>query len=689
MPLLANRVDATWVAAAISTDDRAAVEAGTPTPTGGVQAKLLALDSDVSRLHYDVISNGVLWFLHHGLFDLARRPRFDRHFREAWEGYVSVNRSFTDAVIGVAGPDETVLVQDYQLTLVPQMLAEARPDLRVVHFTHTPFCGPSSIRVLPEYVAHAICSSMATSTSGFHTERWARAFRASVHEVLGSDAAVGRTFAASFGPDPAVLAAEISTPEVVAEIAALEERVGDRQLIVRSDRMELSKNIVRGFLSYDLLLEEHPELRERVTFAALLNPSRDSLPEYQAYRNEVEHRGRSVNDRWATAGWEPVILDERDNYAALVGRAGAQRRSAGESGTRRTQPRRTRRPARESARRCPVPLTRSGRVRRASPFVPERAAVRSRADGRGAARSTDDGSGRACRTARRSCAPTRRPTRLRPGSRRSSGRPPADDAGAEVGEEHGEPGWTLDVHVGALQQLREHLPGTDADPDRMGEPAGRVQAIEAVERGQIAGVVTGEGGRVETVTELFDHGSLVHRHRRAELRGHPGRVELETGQGGRLPRPLGRSVPQLGSRPPVQHHGHTVLALDPHSRQLPGRGNGGCFHRREVGLDPRVRDHAPIGPTLHAVLPHVRHAVEVQRGAQEADRPTAHDCDESDPTDERGQGIARRRQRDRGIGVVDDRCERAVEVNEDCGLIGVLDQRVERGIHKDRATSRE
>jgi trehalose 6-phosphate synthase len=315
MPLLANREDATWVAAAISEDDRAAVLAGTPTPTGGVHAKLLALDPTTSRLHYDVVSNGVLWFLHHGLFDLARRPRFDRRFREAWEGYVSVNRSFADAVIDGAPEGETVLVQDYQLALVPLMLAQGRPDLHVVHFTHTPFCGPSSVRVLPEYVAHSLCSSMASCTTGFHTERWARAFRASAHEVLGEDVGVGPTFAASFGPDPEVLAAEIATPEVDAEIAALEARVGDRQLIVRSDRMELSKNIVRGFQAYDLLLEEHEELRERVVFAALLNPSRESLPEYLAYRNEVEQAAARVNERWATSDWEPVILDQRDNYA--------------------------------------------------------------------------------------------------------------------------------------------------------------------------------------------------------------------------------------------------------------------------------------------------------------------------------------------------------------------------------------
>jgi trehalose 6-phosphate synthase len=160
-----------------------------------------------------------------------------------------------------------------------------------------------------------MCASLAACTAGFHTERWARAFRASAAEVLGPDAGVGRTFAASFGPDPQVLADEVATPAVQEEVAALDARVGDRALIVRSDRVELSKNIVRGFLAYDLLLEERPELRERVTFAALLNPSRESLPEYLAYRNEVESAAARLNERWATSDWEPVIMDTRDDYA--------------------------------------------------------------------------------------------------------------------------------------------------------------------------------------------------------------------------------------------------------------------------------------------------------------------------------------------------------------------------------------
>ena len=311
-PLLADRSHTHWIAAAITPDDHAAVAAGA-SHVPEFDLTLLRLDPAVHRLHYEVVSNGTLWFLLHGLFDLARRPRFDRRFREAWEGYEIVNRAFADAIAETATEGEVVLLQDLHLMLVPGILALSRPDLAVSHFSHTPFCGPGSIRVLPEDVAHALCSSLAVTHAGFHTERWARAFRASAAEVLGHDTA--RAYSASFGPDAPALAREMELPEVTEALAQLEERVGDRALIVRSDRMELSKNIVRGFYAYDLLLEEHPELRGRVVFAALLNPSREGLPEYQAYRNEVEQAAARVNERWGTADWEPVWLDTRDDFA--------------------------------------------------------------------------------------------------------------------------------------------------------------------------------------------------------------------------------------------------------------------------------------------------------------------------------------------------------------------------------------
>jgi trehalose 6-phosphate synthase len=323
-PLLADTDAArrsTWIAAAIGDDDRAAVRAGA-CDVPGVELELLDLDERTHHLHYDVVSNGVLWFLHHGLFDLVRRPRFDARFGEAWDAYVAVNETFARAVDARAAEREVVLVQDYQLSLVPELVRAARPDLRVVHFTHTPFCGPNSIRVLPDRVATQLCAALASGPAGFHTTRWARAFAASAREVLGPGAA-HEPFAASLGPDVAALEHAAATPEARAAARTLSDEVGDRLVLLRIDRIEPSKNVVRGFLAFDALLERRPGLRGRVVFVAMLYASRERLPEYLAYANEVEQAVDRVNERWGTTDWQPVLLDLRDDFERSV--AGMER----------------------------------------------------------------------------------------------------------------------------------------------------------------------------------------------------------------------------------------------------------------------------------------------------------------------------------------------------------------------------
>jgi trehalose 6-phosphate synthase len=319
-PLLGNTPaggEATWVAAALTDDDRAAIRADAA-KASGIDLHLLDLDPALQRMHYDVVSNSVLWFLHHGLFDLPRRPRFDHRFFEAWEAYEAVNRRFATDIVERAPEGDVVLVQDIHLTLVPHLVRSERPDLAVCHFTHTPFCGPNSIRVLPERVAQAMCASMATVSSGFHTERWARSYEASAREVLGSELEFAPAFVSALGPDAAELEQTAASAEAAAATQALENQCGDRMVIVRSDRIEPSKNIVRGFLAFDLLLEEHPALRERVVFVALVYASREGLPDYLAYRQEVEQAAALVNERWSTDGWQPVVLDTRDDFARSI-----------------------------------------------------------------------------------------------------------------------------------------------------------------------------------------------------------------------------------------------------------------------------------------------------------------------------------------------------------------------------------
>jgi trehalose 6-phosphate synthase len=306
-----------WIAATIDDGDGDALAAGAAT-VPGLDLHLLALDAAQHRLHYDIVSNATLWFLHHGLFDLPRRPRFDEYFRAAWDAYVAVNRAFADAVIEAANDGETVMVHDYQLALVPGMVRVARPDLSLLHFTHTPFCGPNSIRVLPTDIAVDLCRSMASVPSGFHTARWAHAYQASARTMLGLEAPITSSFATPLGPDPDALAGDAVAAVTSGASAELDDVVGDRKLIMRTDRIDPTKNIVRGFLAFDALLARHEEWRERVVFLARLTPSRESLAEYLAYRQEVEHAATRVNDRWARGDWQPVVIDERDDYERSV-----------------------------------------------------------------------------------------------------------------------------------------------------------------------------------------------------------------------------------------------------------------------------------------------------------------------------------------------------------------------------------
>jgi trehalose 6-phosphate synthase len=305
------------ISAALSDGDRAVLH-GAELPELDTGVVLIELDPAVHRLHYEVVSNEILWFLFHGLFELSRHPTFDTSFSVAWDAYVAVNRAFADAVLEQASDRDTVLVQDYPLALVPGMLRAARPDLLVSYFAHTPFCGPGSIRVLPDHVAHALCESLASVPAGFHTARWAREYITSVQEVLGRDLAPEDWFTAPLGPDPEAFD-RVAASEAVAEASQeLESLVGERKLIFRTDRIDPAKNIVRGFVAYEQLLSERPEWRERVVFVAMLTASRENLAEYVTYQKEVENAAAGVNERWGTDSWQPVIVDTRDDFERSV-----------------------------------------------------------------------------------------------------------------------------------------------------------------------------------------------------------------------------------------------------------------------------------------------------------------------------------------------------------------------------------
>ena len=313
-PLLSG-TGATWVAAAMSDEDRQAAEAGL-TSQGEINLTLVDIDPITYAQAYDVVANATLWLLHHGLFDLSRQPAFDPGWYEAWEGYRRYNQSFTNAVAAMAPRGATVLVQDYHLCLLGGQLLDARPDLSVVHFSHTPFCSPDGIGVLPDQVAEELLGGMASfAACGFHAPRWSQAFTDCCSKVLGQ---APPTFVSPISVDQEDLDRVAASPPCQKAGENLESMLAGRRIILRVDRMEPSKNLLRGFAAYDEMLRQRPDLVSEVVFLALTYPSREGLAEYRRYRADVESIVSDINQRWSRHGWEPIILELSDDFPRSV-----------------------------------------------------------------------------------------------------------------------------------------------------------------------------------------------------------------------------------------------------------------------------------------------------------------------------------------------------------------------------------
>lgn len=301
---------ATWVAVAATEGDRAVSGAG-PVQEAGFDLRLVDLDPTVRRNHYDVISNDTLWFLHHGL--LPDEPsRWDDRWRAAWEDYVRANEVVGAAVAECAPSRSHVLVQDYHFSLLGRILRDTRPDLQTVHFHHTPFCSAAELAVLPSEVADALIASLCSfDACGFHVPRWAARF---AECATARHSTTPTIFDATLGVDVEELERAASSADVRPQRERLDRLRGDRSLVVRVDRIDPSKNVVRGFLAFDRFLEQYPRWRERVVFGAFCYPSRMGLDTYVNHASEVRAAADRVNDRWARGDWTPVVLETDDDY---------------------------------------------------------------------------------------------------------------------------------------------------------------------------------------------------------------------------------------------------------------------------------------------------------------------------------------------------------------------------------------
>jgi trehalose 6-phosphate synthase len=291
-----------------------------------VPLRLVDVPAEQHERFYGMVANPLLWFIQHGLYGVWSAPDLGDEEHEAFfDGYVPVNHAFADAVaeeVEAAGGSALVMLHDYHFYLVAGRVRERCPDALISQFIHIPWPGPDDWRILPPSMRDPLVRGLlGCDVVAFHTEGSARNFVLTTQELLGLpidlDALTvdvdGRTVRARHYP----ISIDVAGLRELAGSRAVTDRVGELsqtfandecQLILRVDRTDPSKNIVRGFQAFKLLLEDHPELAGRVRFLALLQPSRQDVPEYAAYLGQIGAEVARINARYDDLDHEPVDL---------------------------------------------------------------------------------------------------------------------------------------------------------------------------------------------------------------------------------------------------------------------------------------------------------------------------------------------------------------------------------------------
>jgi trehalose 6-phosphate synthase len=329
----------TWVATAMSEGDRRLAEEAdgrvrVPLPGQEIYLRFVVVPRSVYHRFYSVFCNPLLWFIQHYMWNTPRTPSIGRPVYEAWEqGYVRVNQAFARAVAEEASGDSRtpfIFLHDYHLYLAPAEVRQLLPDAPILHFTHIPWPGPRYWSILPEFMRREIHEKIcAADIVSFQTMRDVRDFLLCCEEFLKGASIDHR--ACTVTQDDwltrvtyypiSIDAASLSRFAVSAEVQQYEESLSQLRrevTIVRVDRAEPSKNIIRGFRAYDNLLERYPGLHRHVVLLAFLVPSRGEVSIYRAYARDLLDLAKAINDKHGDGEWQPIHLFYEDNYAQAI-----------------------------------------------------------------------------------------------------------------------------------------------------------------------------------------------------------------------------------------------------------------------------------------------------------------------------------------------------------------------------------
>ena len=337
---LAQKFEFTWVASAMGEGDRVVSENGqgphikSPLPGHEINLRYVVTPRRVYHKYYNILCNPLLWFLQHYMWNPPYNPNVDAAVHDAWEsGYIPVNQAFANAVISEAQALEQapiVIGHDYHLYLMPEFVRKEVPEAVIQHFVHIPWPTPQYWHMIPDYIIRRICESLcATDLLGFQTIGDVRCFLDTVEEfvpdvtvdrISHTVARNGRTTSVKVYPI-SINVEEVqriaNTPRALDYENRLSADTGD-VTIVRIDRAEPNKNIVRGFRAYELMLTRYPELKGKVKFLAFLVPSRTHIRQYQRYMDEIQQVIQQINNNHGTDDWQPIVPFIENNYTQAI-----------------------------------------------------------------------------------------------------------------------------------------------------------------------------------------------------------------------------------------------------------------------------------------------------------------------------------------------------------------------------------
>lgn len=258
--------------------------------------------------YYEGYSNATLWPVLHALVTRAE-------FRPEWfEAYEAVNGRFVDVVLEHTRPGDTVWIHDFHLFLVPRMLREARRDIRIGFFLHTPFPSSELFRTLPEREA-LLEGVLGADLIGFHTYSYLRHFRSALLRVLGIESEMdgvrrrehtARLGVHPIGHDHAGFAAALASPEFEVAFREHGTQLGARQLVLGVERLDYTKGVPQKLAAIRRFLEQSPALRRSTVFLLVAVPSRQGIREYDLLTEEVQREVGALNGEFGAVGCVPV-----------------------------------------------------------------------------------------------------------------------------------------------------------------------------------------------------------------------------------------------------------------------------------------------------------------------------------------------------------------------------------------------